>query len=213
MLELPKARISEATNRLERFGWIEKIGNGGRSKACKYKLKKGTESVTVYDNEKGTKTVSDSPDKGYENCNPLSAKGYENCIQKGTKTVTRKESSSEVINTTPPNPPTKIPDWLDSDTWNGFISYRKEIKKPMTEKAQSLAIGKLEKWRLTGSDPTEIINQSIMNGWTGLFELKVNGNATHQQTHKPRTVTEHAHAIAEASKRDLAESLAQEQLD
>lgn len=53
-----------------------------------------------------------------------------------------------------------------------FIDYRKGIKKPMTENAVSLLISKLNK--LSGSIPEqiEILNQSIVNGWQGIFPLK-----------------------------------------
>ena len=53
-----------------------------------------------------------------------------------------------------------------------FVEYRKGIKKPMTEKAVSLLISKLNK--LSGSIPEqiEILNQSIVNGWQGIFPLK-----------------------------------------
>ena len=50
---------------------------------------------------------------------------------------------------------------------------RKQIKAPMTDRAIELAIKKLE--QLSGGDndkAIEIINQSIMNSWKGLFELK-----------------------------------------
>lgn len=50
---------------------------------------------------------------------------------------------------------------------------RKQIKAPMTDKAIVLAISKLEK--LSGGDnelAIEILNQSIMNSWKGLFEVK-----------------------------------------
>lgn len=53
-----------------------------------------------------------------------------------------------------------------------FIEYRKGIKKPMSEHAVSLLISKLNK--LSGSIPEqiEILNQSIVNGWQGIFPLK-----------------------------------------
>lgn len=53
-----------------------------------------------------------------------------------------------------------------------FIEYRKGIKKPMSENAVSLLLGKLNK--LSGSVPEqiEILNQSIVNGWQGIFPLK-----------------------------------------
>lgn len=53
-----------------------------------------------------------------------------------------------------------------------FVSFRKSIKKPMTEKAVQLMIGKLNKMSSDVGEQIEIINQSILNGWQGIFPLK-----------------------------------------
>lgn len=67
---LPEARISVATSRLVAFGWVAKVGRGGRSQACRYRLgvpETVTESVTVTDpvtvTKPVTKTVTDSVTK------------------------------------------------------------------------------------------------------------------------------------------------------
>lgn len=54
-----------------------------------------------------------------------------------------------------------------------YENHRKKIKAPLTERALDLALKKLEELA-PGDTPTkvEIINQSIMNGWKGLFALK-----------------------------------------
>ena len=53
-----------------------------------------------------------------------------------------------------------------------FVSFRKSIKKPMTENAVKLMIGKLNKMSSDVGEQIEIINQSIVNGWQGIFPLK-----------------------------------------
>ena len=53
-----------------------------------------------------------------------------------------------------------------------YVEFRKKIKKPMTDRAIELAKRNLEKLADNDSDRIEILNQSIMNGWLGLFELK-----------------------------------------
>lgn len=53
-----------------------------------------------------------------------------------------------------------------------FIEYRESIKKPMTDHAVDLMIGKLQKMTADVNVQIEILNQSIMNGWTGIFPLK-----------------------------------------
>lgn len=60
-----------------------------------------------------------------------------------------------------------------------YLEMRKQIKKPMTDKAVELAIKKLEELSaLPFSDgmdndlAIQILNQSVMNSWQGLFPLK-----------------------------------------
>ena len=53
-----------------------------------------------------------------------------------------------------------------------FVEFRKGIKKPMTERAIDLLIGKLKNMTPDTHKQIEIINQSIMNGWQGIFPLK-----------------------------------------
>lgn len=54
-----------------------------------------------------------------------------------------------------------------------YADMRKKIKKPLFARSTELAMSKLDK--LSGGDPAiaiEILNQSILNGWQGLFPLK-----------------------------------------
>lgn len=53
-----------------------------------------------------------------------------------------------------------------------FIDFRKKIKKPMTEHAIQLMIDKLCKMSPNIEDQIEILNQSVLNGWQGIFPLK-----------------------------------------
>lgn len=53
---------------------------------------------------------------------------------------------------------------------HGFAEMRKTIKKPLTENAANLVCKKLQSFPM--SDWVEIVNQSILNSWQGLFPLK-----------------------------------------
>lgn len=59
-----------------------------------------------------------------------------------------------------------------------FIDFRKSIKKPMTDHAVDLLIKKLNEMSPSIEDQIEIINQSIMNGWQGVFPLKDQGRSS-----------------------------------
>lgn len=54
-----------------------------------------------------------------------------------------------------------------------FIKMRKAIKAPMTSNALKLMLNKLNKLSDNDSTKIAIIEQSIMNSWKGIFELKV----------------------------------------
>lgn len=54
-----------------------------------------------------------------------------------------------------------------------YVAMRKKLKKPMTDRAVELAIKKLD--TMSGGNneiAIKILEQSIMNSWQGLFELK-----------------------------------------
>ena len=53
-----------------------------------------------------------------------------------------------------------------------FIKMRKTIKKPLTTKALELTINKLKKLSSDSDEQIEILNNSIMNNWLGIFPLK-----------------------------------------
>lgn len=61
---------------------------------------------------------------------------------------------------------------LDPKKWDQFVSFRQEIRKPLTEYAADLAIKKLKKLKDAGNDPSAVIDQSILSGWAGLFAVK-----------------------------------------
>ena len=57
-----------------------------------------------------------------------------------------------------------------------FIQFRRDIKKPMSDSAIKLLTGKLTKLGSTDEERIEILNNSIINGWTGIYETKGAGN-------------------------------------
>lgn len=68
-----------------------------------------------------------------------------------------------------------VPDWIPVDAWQDYISMRKSIKKPMTERAKELAIAELIKLKEQGNDPKQVLEQSIFKSWIGLFPLNSGG--------------------------------------
>lgn len=73
--------------------------------------------------------------------------------------------------------PSALPDWIPGDAWDAFLAMRKSIKKPIADSAVPLAISKLDKLRAAGNDPRAVLEQSTLNSWQGLFEVKADGLA------------------------------------
>lgn len=57
---------------------------------------------------------------------------------------------------------------VDEAAWAAWLVYRKGIKKPLFEVSWPLARRKLARF---GSQQMSVVEQSIENGWQGLFPL------------------------------------------
>jgi len=108
-------------------------------------------------------------------------KNYEGNDEGSTK-ETRRKSSGHTKNKNVKNEKNEkkdqniYPEWLNEDLLKQFKSMRVKIKKPMTDKAVNLLISKLEKFKDEGQNIDEIIEQSILNSWAGVFEVKSDKN-------------------------------------
>lgn len=67
--------------------------------------------------------------------------------------------------------PLNIPKDL-SKAFTDFSEHRKRINKPLEYDTAKLLLEKLESWGYTDIQKTECLYNSIMNGWSGIFELK-----------------------------------------
>ena len=105
-----------------------------------------------------------------------------------TKNQEPKESKSkELRETRLIIPPIQIPDWIPVDAWNDFVDSRKKLRKPLTQGAIKLAISTLSKLKSEGNDPKEVIEQSILSGYSGLFPVN---NGKQSNTDQNRAVIE-----------------------
>lgn len=106
---------------------------------------------------------------GYEKTKTM-PKRYE----KDTKTI-RKHTNNNDNNVNNENNDNKL-SYSDDPKLNDalikFIEHRKKLKKPMTDYAVKLLIGKLNKMTPSIEMQIDILNQSIESGWLGVFELK-----------------------------------------
>ncbi|KLE93104.1 replication protein [Klebsiella aerogenes] len=132
---------------------------------------KGTEKIPYLKKvtlpESGKKSLPESGNAYYPN-------------QVNTKDKHTKDNKDNINN--PPKSPravsfdasaVQLPDWLSAEIWSSWVAYRRDLKKPIkSQQTVTQAINLLDRCRLNGYSPDEIINQSIANGWQGLFEPK-----------------------------------------
>lgn len=63
-----------------------------------------------------------------------------------------------------------------NQAFEDYVSMRKQIKRPLTERAASMAMNKLQKLSDGDNDlAIQILEQSIFNCWLGVFPLKEEG--------------------------------------
>lgn len=87
-----------------------------------------------------------------------------------TNRVTRVEKSREELKTKAQR--FAPPDWLPLEAWKAFEDMRAKLRKPLTDRARELAVAKLVHLKAGGNDPAAVLEQSVLGGWAGLFELK-----------------------------------------
>ena len=80
----------------------------------------------------------------------------------------------------------ELPEWIDRKALDRFLAMRKKNRKPVTAEAIPLLVRKLESLRRVGNDPTAVLDQSTMNGWQGLFEVKGDADGSNQQNQAGR---------------------------
>jgi hypothetical protein len=85
------------------------------------------------------------------------------------------EKTKKEKNTSGKGPDFCLPHDIDEKVWNEFTEMRKKIKAPLTNGARELIIKELQKiHEATANDKNEILKQSIMKSWRGVFEIKRN---------------------------------------
>ena len=66
----------------------------------------------------------------------------------------------------------EIPEFINKEDWQGFLTMRKLIKKPLTDNAAKRALKTLERLYEQGEDISLVLNQSEDKCWQGLFAVK-----------------------------------------
>lgn len=78
--------------------------------------------------------------------------------------------------------PFERPDWIPETEWASYVAMRVKIRKPMTDHAKWIAIGKLQELASDGHPPGAVLNQSTFNSWQGLFAIKEQNNGQQRKS-------------------------------
>lgn len=113
-----------------------------------------------------TETVGETTGEDTEGDAGLPSKGREGKAseEKGRE----KNAHASARSTSPPG--------LDAKAWERWEGYRTQIRKPL--KPVSIPAAQLA-LAAFGSEQAAVVEQSVANGWQGLFPLKLNGNGQH----------------------------------
>lgn len=104
-------------------------------------------------------------------------------------TKSTSEITTDIINKGKPkfNPKhVELPVNVDKDIWFAFVDMRNVIKKPMSERAVKIILNKLSGF---GFNANACLDQSIVNNWQDVYDLKV--QRQQYQTAAQRTALEH----------------------
>lgn len=94
--------------------------------------------------------------------------------------ITRVKKKNKTKNKPPVSPPLDVFAQVEDDALRkalyDFAAMRNAIKRPLTERAKELLLGKLRKLSQDVGEQVKILDQSIMHDWKGVFELEGDGD-------------------------------------
>ncbi|EPN1630656.1 replication protein [Cronobacter dublinensis] len=179
--KLPVKRCNEAKLELVRMGVIKQQGGmfGPNPNVYEWNIPR---------NEGKSPKMGDIPQTEGKSPKTGNKKSLKMRVSNPSKQGNTKDTIQNTKNNTPLTPQrgkarfnpldVDLPDWLDPAVWREWVQYRAESKKPIKSMLTvTKAIKLLSQFRDSGDNPAEVINQSIANGWQGLFRVKATGRA------------------------------------
>ncbi len=70
----------------------------------------------------------------------------------------------------------EIPPWVPTKEWTEYVTMRRQMGFTRSEAWAKRAIQNLDKLAKAGNNPAEVLEQSTMQCWQGLFAVKGNNN-------------------------------------
>jgi hypothetical protein len=65
-----------------------------------------------------------------------------------------------------------LPDWVPREQWDGYTEARKQMRKPLTDRAKKLLLAELTKLRDEGHDPATLLDTATAKNWLSVYPPK-----------------------------------------
>ncbi|RLC99489.1 MAG: hypothetical protein DRI46_09395 [Chloroflexi bacterium] len=75
-----------------------------------------------------------------------------------------------------------LPSFVPDEQWAHFIEMRNKSKSMPTVHAKELLVKKLKSLKNDGEDIREVLNQSVLNNWKGVFACSIKNNGSKSKT-------------------------------
>lgn len=166
--EISKRTAIRSIHSLVQKGHVTQNARPGRNST--YLVHPTGDNVTpVTTSHQCQRVTSDNQSPTGDNVTPLPLPLKPSPSENRHKPSKGKRAKGSNPETVPDEPP---PSNLQPETWHRWVEYRKQIRKPIHPASWSGAQRKLAAF---GPDQAAVVEQSIANGWQGLFPLKADG--------------------------------------
>lgn len=85
------------------------------------------------------------------------------------------------------SPPVDLPAWVPESTWKCFVDMRERMRAPLSPHSTLLILNKLSKFLEQGQNLQDVLEQSIMNNWRGIFPLRAGGQNGTSKGNNPKS--------------------------
>lgn len=181
MMGMSEKGLIEARKELKDLGIIDYIPSKKKGQITKYSLL----HCKIYGSKFRENDSQNDRENDSQNAVETTAKTTDN-IRLKNKTKIKTKTKKEYIKDIPEKSAAfSTGDLRLDEAFAAFVVYRDEIKKPMTDRAKEIAFNKLMDISDTTDGRIAVIEQSIMNGWTGLYPVKNQEQKKYQGKQEP----------------------------
>lgn len=166
------------------FAWLEKARETGQ-RAQDQRSEAGRISATKR-NDRSTTVKRSSNDRSTDVLSVSMSESNSQSMSSSNSSVTRAKKVE---------PDLCAPEAY-ADEWNEWLAHRRDIRKPMTLRAQRALMDSFTGWEVDRIKAA--IRHSIANGWRGIFEPKHNGHGQDSNNGRQFTHEERQRAVIEA---------------